>query len=174
MRVTPAIGDVFTGLLLAAPGDPAVPHGAWAAFKAKGVAPAHDRLRFLGRAITPASAPVRFHARFFVADGEALQGLPNLVHLGSELRDFADTAAVISLLDVVVSVDTAVAHLAGALGKPVVILLPYASDFRWMRHRADTPWYPTAKLIRQQAFGDWGSATARLGEELRIVAARAA
>ena len=79
------------------------------------------------------------------ADGEALRGLPNLVHFGSEFRDFADTAAIISLLDVVISVDTAVAHLAGALGKPVMILLPYAADFRWMRDRDDSPWYPTAR-----------------------------
>ncbi len=73
---TAAIRETFeeTGLLLAAPGDPGVPHGAWAAFKARGIAPAHDRLRFLGRAITPASAPVRFHARFFVADGESVEG----------------------------------------------------------------------------------------------------
>jgi tetratricopeptide (TPR) repeat protein len=106
------------------------------------------------------------------ADGEVLRDLPNLVHLGGELRDFADTAAVISLLDVVISVDTAVAHLAGALGKPVVILLPFAADFRWMRDREDTPWYPTAKLIRQVAFGDWERVIARLGDELRIVAGR--
>lgn len=101
------------------------------------------------------------------ADSEVLRGLPNPVHLGGELRDFADTAAVISLLDVVISVDTAVAHLAGALGKPVVILLPYAADFRWMRNRDDTPWYPTAKLFRQPAFGDWDSVVARLRDELR-------
>jgi tetratricopeptide (TPR) repeat protein len=101
------------------------------------------------------------------ADSEALRGLPNLVHLGGEFRDFADTAAVISLLDVVISVDTAVAHLAGALGKPVVILLPYAADFRWMRGRDDTPWYPAAKLFRQPAFGDWDSVIARLRDELR-------
>ena len=63
-----------TGLLLAAPGDPGAEHGPWKAFKAQGIAPAHDRLRFLGRAITPASAPVRFHARFFVADGEHVEG----------------------------------------------------------------------------------------------------
>lgn len=101
------------------------------------------------------------------ADGEVLRRLPNLVHLGNELRDFADTAAVISLLDVVISVDTSVAHLAGALGKSVVILLPHAADFRWMRNRDDTPWYPTAKLFRQPGFGDWDSVIARLGDELR-------
>ena len=104
------------------------------------------------------------------ADREILQRLSNLIDLGPELSDFAETAAVISLLDVVVSVDTAVAHLAGALGKPVVILLPHAADFRWMRERDDTPWYPTAKLLRQPAFGDWDSAIRRLADELREIA----
>jgi Glycosyltransferase family 9 (heptosyltransferase) len=103
------------------------------------------------------------------ADREALLSLPDLVHLGDDLRDFADTAAIIALLDLVVTADTAVAHLAGALGKPVVILLPYAADFRWMRDRAGTPWYPTAKLIRQPSFGDWDSVIARLHDELRQV-----
>jgi len=71
-----AIRETFeeTGLLLASPGDAGADHGPWATFKAQGIAPAHDRLRFLGRAITPASAPVRFHARFFVADGEHVEG----------------------------------------------------------------------------------------------------
>jgi Tfp pilus assembly protein PilF len=100
------------------------------------------------------------------ADGEVLRGLPNLIHLGEDLRDFVDTAAIIALLDVVISVDTAVAHLAGALGKPVIILLPYAADFRWMRDRDDTPWYPTARLFRQNAFGDWDGVIARLRDEL--------
>ena len=101
------------------------------------------------------------------ADGETLAGLPNLIELGSGFRDFADTAAVIALLDLVICVDTAVAHLAGALGKPVLILLPYAADFRWMRVRDDTPWYPTAKLFRQPAFGDWDSVIVRLRDELQ-------
>jgi tetratricopeptide (TPR) repeat protein len=101
------------------------------------------------------------------ADREVLAELPDLVQFGSELRDFADTAAVISQLDLVISVDTAVAHLAGALGKPVIILLPFAADFRWMRARDDTPWYPTARLFRQPAFGDWDSVIARLQGELR-------
>jgi hypothetical protein len=101
------------------------------------------------------------------ADREVLCGLAKLMHLGDEIRDFADTVAIISLLDVVISVDTAVAHLAGALGKPVIILLPYAADFRWMRGRADTPWYPAAKLVRQPAFGDWDSVASGLHDELR-------
>jgi hypothetical protein len=58
-------------------------------------------------------------------------------------------------------------HLAGALGKPVLILLPYAADFRWMRGRDDTPWYPTAKLFRQPALGDWDSVIVRVREALR-------
>jgi Tfp pilus assembly protein PilF len=101
------------------------------------------------------------------ADRQVLQGLPNLIHLGDGVRDFADTAAIISLLDVVVSVDTAVAHLAGAMGRPVVILLPHAADFRWMRDRDDSAWYPTAKLLRQPAFGDWDGVLSRLPDELR-------
>ena len=100
------------------------------------------------------------------ADCDILQGLSNLSDLGAELSDFTETAAVISLLDVVVSVDTAVAHLAGAMGKPVVILLPHAADFRWLRDRPDTPWYPTAKLVRQPAFGDWDSVIDRLANEM--------
>ena len=103
------------------------------------------------------------------ADREVLHRLPDLSDLGPELCDFADTAAVISLLDVVVSVDTAVAHLAGALGKPVIVLLPHAADFRWLRNRSDTPWYPTARLLRQPAFGDWDSALVHLGDELRAM-----
>jgi tetratricopeptide (TPR) repeat protein len=101
------------------------------------------------------------------ADRDVLRGLPNLIHLGDAFRDFADTAAVIALLDVVISVDTAVAHLAGAMGKPVVILLPHAADFRWLRGRDDTPWYRQAKLFRQPAFGDWDSVIVRLHDELR-------
>ena len=106
-------------------------------------------------------------------DAEIIQGLPNLFHLGDKLADFADTAAVVSLLDVVISVDTAVAHLSGALGKPVLILLPHAADFRWMKGRDDSPWYPNAKLLRQPTFGDWESVIGRLSDELSGVAGRA-
>lgn len=75
---------------------------------------------------------------------------------GDATADFAELAALIETLDVVVSIDTGVAHLAGALGKPVHILLPWFADWRWLRARSDTPWYPTARLYRQSSFGDWG------------------
>lgn len=80
-----------------------------------------------------------------------------LVHLGSELRDFADTAAVVAQLDLVITVDTAVAHLAGALGKPCWVMLPaYKTDWRWLEGRADSPWYPDSiRLYRQPANEDW-------------------
>jgi tetratricopeptide (TPR) repeat protein len=90
-------------------------------------------------------------------DAPILASLPHVINLDSELTDFTETAAVIANLDLVITVDTSVAHLAGALGKPVWILLPFAPDFRWLLQRADTPWYPTARLFRQPAIGDWGS-----------------
>jgi len=111
-------------------------------------------------------ACVSLQREMCASDRDTLQRLPNLSDFGPELVDFTDTAAVISLLDVVISVDTSVAHLAGAMGKPVVILLPHAADFRWLRALADTPWYPTAKLLRQPAFGDWDSVIGRLACEL--------
>jgi tetratricopeptide (TPR) repeat protein len=89
-----------------------------------------------------------------------------LVNLGPELSDFADAAAVLTLLDLVVSVDTAIVHLAGALAKPVYVMLPYAPDFRWMLERIDSPWYPTARLFRQQRRGDWESVVAQVGAAL--------
>jgi tetratricopeptide (TPR) repeat protein len=83
-----------------------------------------------------------------------------------ELATFEDTAALIGALDLVISIDTAVAHLAGALGRPVWILLPFAADWRWMRGRADSPWYPTARLFRQPRPGDWEEVVARVRREL--------
>ena len=71
------------------------------------------------------------------------------------LRDFGDTAALIEAMDLVVSVDTAVAHLAGALAKPVWIMLAFIPDWRWLLDRPDSPWYPTARLFRQTTPGDW-------------------
>jgi tetratricopeptide (TPR) repeat protein len=99
-------------------------------------------------------------------DFEVMRDISGLLDCGGEISDFADTAALISLMDIVVSVDTAVAHLAGALGKPVLILLPYAADFRWLRGSDRTPWYPSAQLFRQPAFGDWESVIVRVRDEL--------
>jgi tetratricopeptide (TPR) repeat protein len=96
----------------------------------------------------------------------------NLVDLSGHLNDFADTAAAVANLDLVVTVDTAVAHLAGALGKPVWILLTHNPDWRWLLNREDSPWYPSARLFRQRAAGDWSSPIERVHSELlRIVAA---
>ncbi|SIO09632.1 tetratricopeptide repeat protein [Paraburkholderia phenazinium] len=78
-----------------------------------------------------------------------------IVNLGAELSDFADTAALIDALDLVICVDTSVAHLAGALGRPLWVLLPRVPDWRWLLDRDDSPWYPTAHLFRQDKPGDW-------------------
>jgi tetratricopeptide (TPR) repeat protein len=99
-------------------------------------------------------------------DANLLQEQSTVAHVGDRLRDFADTAAVVSLLDAVISADTAVAHLAGAMGKPLLLLLPFGGDFRWLRERDDSPWYPTARLFRQPAFGDWASVIEALRREL--------
>ena len=100
-------------------------------------------------------------------DEALLQSWPGVTNLGGELEDFSDTAAVISLLDLVISVDTSVAHLAGALGKPVWILLQFAADWRWLLDRHDSPWYPSARLFRQPAVGDWESVIPRVHEALQ-------
>jgi ADP-heptose:LPS heptosyltransferase len=84
--------------------------------------------------------------------------LPTAVmDLAPLLVNFAETAAAIEGLDLVITVDTAVAHLAGALGKPVWTLIPYAPDWRWLLYRDDSPWYPTMRLFRQPIAGDWDS-----------------
>ena len=89
------------------------------------------------------------------ADLNRLNLAGTITDWGSRFRDFGDTARVVSQLDLVISVDTAVAHLAGALGKPVWTLHPFAAEWRWMLGREDSPWYPTMRLFRQPAPGDW-------------------
>jgi tetratricopeptide (TPR) repeat protein len=95
-------------------------------------------------------------------DAARLRQWPDVVHVGEQLADFADTAAIISMLDLVISVDTSVAHLAGAMARPVWILLPMVPDFRWLLDRTDSPWYPTARLFRQSKLGDWDSVLANV------------
>jgi len=113
---------------------------------------------------------LRFVAQLPGVQGYSLQkeggAPPELVDLSPLLTDFAATAALVSQLDAVVTVDTAIAHLAGALGKPVWILLPYAADWRWLLDRPDSVWYPTATLCRQPAPGDWPGAIAALRASL--------
>ncbi len=95
--------------------------------------------------------------------------LPPDVHVldgSSKEKDLAETAALIATLDAVVTTDTCIAHLAGAMGRPVWILLPYLSDWRWMQERETTPWYPTARLIRQRTPGDWADVVERVQAEL--------
>jgi Flp pilus assembly protein TadD len=87
-----------------------------------------------------------------------------LIDLTADLHDFADTAALIANLDLVITVDTSVAHLAGAMGRPVWVLLPFNPDWRWMLEREDSPWYPTLRLFRQKTPGDWAGVVERVRE----------
>ncbi len=100
-------------------------------------------------------------------DAAMLHECGNLIHFGDQLKDFTDTAALMSNLDLVVSVDTAVAHLAGALARPVWILLPYITDWRWLVDRNDSPWYPTARLFRQDEPQEWDGVVARIRTALQ-------
>jgi hypothetical protein len=126
--------------------------------------------RFASLLSVPAAGFVSLQTELGPAEACALGRERNVIHLGPELRDLADTAAVISLLDLVVSVDTCAVHLAGALGKPVWALLPFTPDFRWLLGREDSPWYPTARLFRQLRIGDWESVLERVRQELEFLA----
>jgi Tfp pilus assembly protein PilF len=99
-------------------------------------------------------------------DKKVLDDVGHIQFYVEELKDFAETAAIVENLDLVISVDTSVAHLAGALGKPVWILLPFVPDWRWLLDRADSPWYPSARLFRQPEIGDWESVLVQVSLEL--------
>jgi len=104
------------------------------------------------------------------ADEAVLENTLHIGSLGEELKDFSDTAALVSLLDLVIAVDTAVAHLAGAMGKPAWILLPFIeTDWRWLVDREDNPWYPTARLFRQPEIDDWESVISKIDRELEAL-----
>lgn len=99
------------------------------------------------------------------ADRPVLASLP-IRDVSAELKSFGDTAALVENLDMVVTVDTSVAHLTGALGKPLRVMLPFVPDFRWGLGSETTPWYPTAKLLRQPVRGDWGGVVAAAKREI--------
>jgi len=99
------------------------------------------------------------------ADQGALQASP-IRFFGAYIQDFSDTAALCDLVDLVISVDTSVAHLAGALGKPTWVLLPYAPDWRWMLDRDDSPWYPSARLYRQGSDRSWTPVLERVASDI--------
>jgi tetratricopeptide (TPR) repeat protein len=101
-------------------------------------------------------------------DAQLLESAKVATFLGDRQADLADTAAMIAALDLVITVDTAIAHLAGALGKPVWVLLPFSADWRWLRGRADSPWYPTARIFRQPALGDWAGVVTQVGNAVRF------
>jgi tetratricopeptide (TPR) repeat protein len=105
------------------------------------------------------------------ADDKVLLDRAGMIDLTADLTDLAETSALVSCLDIVISVDTSVAHLAGALGRPTWILLPYSPDFRWLLDRDDSPWYPTMRLFRQSESRDWNELVDRVRAELALLCA---
>jgi hypothetical protein len=122
--------------------------------------------RFAPLLSTPGVEFVSIQKELTQSDAAVLEDHASVLNIGGELDDFADTAAVISSLDLLISADTSVAHLAGAIGRPVWILIPLAPDFRWLLKREDSPWYPTARLFRQPRLEDWDSVLERVRGEL--------
>lgn len=118
------------------------------------------------RLISDSYAFVSLQKQGRTADLPILTARRDILDLTGRIADFADTAALIAQLDLVVTVDTAIAHLAGALGKPVWILLPFVPDWRWGLAEETSQWYPTARLFRQSKRGDWSDVLARVADEL--------
>jgi tetratricopeptide (TPR) repeat protein len=136
---------------------------------------AHDRRRSLA---LPILAPLLAVRADFVCLGKLVRDSDaepmrrfGIRFFGDELSDFAETAALAGLMDLVISVDTAVAHLAGALALPLWLLIPDPPDYRWMLEREDSPWYPTARLFRQRSRGDWPEVVARVARALETFVA---
>jgi tetratricopeptide (TPR) repeat protein len=133
------------------------------------------RARFLGRtAPLETLAPLLETGRRFVSlqidstdEERALLARHDVTDFGERLRDFRDHTALTATCALVITIDTVVAHLAGALGKTAWIMLPFSADWRWLIAREDSPWYPRARLFRQSAPGDWSGVAARIGEALR-------
>ncbi|MGD0389610.1 MAG: tetratricopeptide repeat protein [Tepidisphaeraceae bacterium] len=129
-----------------------------------------DRTRSVELSQLAPLAAIPGNSFFSLQMGEAGKQVPpaemTLHDFTAELNDFADTAALLDNLDLVITVDTAVAHLAGAMGKPVWVLVSYAPDWRWLLRREDSPWYPTMRLFRQTSIGDWANVIQRVANSL--------
>ena len=124
------------------------------------------QLARLARAMVPSADYFGLQTELREADRAVLEARGDIAMPVDTTRDFAETAALIETLDLVIAVDTSVAHLAGAMGKPVWILLPHDPDWRWMLGREDSPWYPSARLFRQPVPGDWDSVIDRVAAAL--------
>lgn len=141
-----------------------------------GSAPHHDpqersvRLAMLEPYLPEGLEYVSLQREVRATDQQTLDASPRIRHFGSELEDFTDTAALCDLMDVVVSVDTGVAHMSGALGKPTWVLLPFPADWRWLLERDDSPWYPSVRLYRQRADRGWESVLTRVQADLKRLA----
>jgi ADP-heptose:LPS heptosyltransferase len=99
----------------------------------------------------------------------SIQHGSRIVDLSEHLEDFTDTAAILANLDLLITVDTSVAHLAGAMGKPAWVLVPRVSDWRWLHDRTDSPWYPTMRLFRQSKIGEWDDVIEQIEQELKAM-----
>jgi len=91
---------------------------------------------------------------------------PEIIDFSSELKDFSDTACLCNLMDLIITVDTSVAHLSAALGKLTWVLVPHNPDFRWFNDRQDSPWYPSVKIFRQNSFDNWNQTLNQIRQEL--------
>jgi ADP-heptose:LPS heptosyltransferase len=152
---SPSVGLVWAG-------SPTFPHERWRSIPLEQLAPLTnlEGATFYSLQMGPAARRVK-----------ELGSLVRLIDLQDEQQDMADTAAIVANLELVISIDTSVAHLAGAMGKPVWILLAKSADWRWLLEREDSPWYPTARLFRQSTLGDWQEVLVRVEGELRELVA---
>ncbi len=139
-------------------GSPAFPHERWRSIPLEQLAP-----------LTNSAGAIFYSLQVGPLAGQIKQlgNRVKVIDLQGELKDFAHTAAIVANLDLVISIDTAVAHLAGALGKPVWILLHLSADWRWLLKRPDSPWYPSARLFRQTTLGNWQDVVASVERELQ-------
>jgi ADP-heptose:LPS heptosyltransferase len=119
------------------------------------------------RAARPEAKFVVLQTQYDEATAAAIEAADNLVIARTAISDFADTAALMRRLDLIISGDTSLVHLAGALGCPTWVLLQRAADWRWLRERSDSPWYPSLRLFRQPRHGDWETPVAEVSAALR-------